>query len=196
MTPAEFWADVLGPVRADWLKQIRFDAVDCEARREHADYDTGTVPEASAVVLRALCEWYQPRRIVEIGTFIGTSALAMLGCASVTRIDTCDKSNHCGPWPDRIVAYPKTKSTTMLRQLRKPVDLFFFDGRIQRDDLPLIQALSTPHTVYAVDDYEGREKGVINAELLQPIAPTHQLIPPPDSVWSLPSRTTVAVLVP
>lgn len=199
MTPAEFWADVLGAERAEWLATIRADAVACEARRERADYDTGTVPEASAVVLRAVCEWYRPTRIVEIGTFIGTSALAMLRCSSVKHLTTCDKSNNCGPWPKGITAYPKTIGTAMLRELvakSRPVDLFFFDGRIQPRDVPLIQELSTPSTVYAFDDYEGEEKGVINAELLKPAFPRHLLMPPPESVWSLPSKTTVAVMVP
>ncbi len=197
---ASFWYLVLGDCpQADVLAEIRQNALLCECRRVAADYDTGTIPEASAVVLQALCAWYRPAVIAEIGTFIGTSAMAMLGASSVKRIHTCDSRNDCGPAIKAITTYPRTRSTAMLARLvtlREKVDLFFFDGRIKPPDVPLIQQLSTPKTVYAFDDYEGEEKGVVNARVLQPIYPTHRLHEPPADVWGLPSRSTVAVLAP
>jgi hypothetical protein len=51
------------------------------------------------------------------------------------------------------------------------VDLFFFDGRIQVHDLPLILSMSHKGTVYVFDDYEYTErfeKGMINWKLLKP----------------------------
>ncbi len=195
----QFWDAVLGAERPEWLAQIRQNAVLCEARRSAADYDTGTIPEASAVCLRAICEWYRPSVIAEIGTFIGTSAMAMLGCASVTRIHTCDSRNDCGPALKKITTYPKTRSTAMLSRLvavGKPVDLFFFDGRIKPKDVEMIADLSTRETVYVFDDYEYEEKGVVNAGILQPVFPKHRLMVPAADVWGLTIRSTIAVLAP
>lgn len=199
LAPTRGWPEVLGEPRDEWLQAIRANARICEPFRERAEYDTGTVPEASAVALRALCEWFRPREVVEIGTFIGTSAFAILGCKSVKRLFTCDKDNACLESQGRLMVYPKTRSTLMLRKLAsevRKIDLFFFDGRIQPADIESIVGLSKPETVYAFDDYEGHEKGVINADLLAPVFPAHRLIPPPADVWGLDSRSTVAVLVP
>lgn len=194
-----FWDGVLGDPQPDWLVAIRLNAQLCEARRPLADYNTGTIPEAAAVCLRAICEWYRPEVIAEVGTFIGTSALAMKGCDSVRRIHTCDSRNACGPSLKAITTYSKTRSTAMFSRmvaLGQLVDLFFFDGRIKPDDEKLIIALSKPGTVYVFDDYEGEKKGVINARILQPIFSTHRLHEPAADVWGLPSRSTIAVLAP
>jgi hypothetical protein len=190
-----FCSETLAAVRPDWLQEIRAHAAQAEARRALARYDTGTISEAACVYLRALTERFRPKVAIEIGTFIGTSALAM----RADRIYTCDKSNDCGPKEKRIVCHPYTGSTRMLAALVDRgvrADFFFFDGRIKDADEAMILALSTPETVYAFDDYEGREKGVLNVERLTPYLPHHTLVPPPADVLSLPSKTTIAVLVP
>ena len=179
-----------------WLTEIRRNAVLAEGRRRFATYNTGTISEAACLYLRALTEHYRPAVAIEIGTFIGTSALAM----RADRIYTCDKSNDCGPKEQRIVCHPFTSSTRMLNRLVSHgvrADFFFFDGRIQENDVELILALSSPGTVYAFDDYEGHEKGVINVHRLRPHLPLfYTLIPPPARVLDLDSTTTIALLVP
>lgn len=180
-----------------WASEIRALIAECEARRGAARYDTGTISEAAALYLRGLTHILTPETIVEIGTFIGTSALAMLAGHPTAVIDTCDKSNDCGPTTDRIRCHPFTSSTGMLEQLRRKgraVNLFFLDGRIEPADLPLMLELSTETTVYAFDDYDGREKGVLNVERLQPwLHPKrgYELVEPPPI-----AGVTIALLVP
>lgn len=179
-----------------WLPEIRANAIVCEARRRLAKYDTGTISEAACLYLRVVTERFQPKVVIEIGTFIGTSALAM----RADRVYTCDKSNDCGPKEKRIVCHPYTGSTRMFTELARRgvrADFFFFDGRIKEKDVDLILELSAPGAVYAFDDYEGQEKGVINVGRLAPRLPAHYtLVPPPARVLDLESTTTIALLVP
>lgn len=187
-------------VRREWLEHIRAQAIECEARRPQTrkPRTTGTISEAACLYLRAIVDVVGPSVCAEIGTFIGTSALVLASTGA--RVYTCDKDNDVLPASDGITPFGKTTSTTMLRSLvqrQSSVDLWFFDGRIQAEDLPLIAELSHRRTVYAFDDYEGREKGVINAERLKPrLQKGYRLIPPPARVLNLESTTTIALLVP
>jgi hypothetical protein len=166
----------------------------CESLREKAAFNTGSVSRDSCLYLRELTEKYSPRIIVELGTFIGKSTLAMKG----GHIYTCDMSNDCLPSTDKITTYPGVTSTKFFHDLwinkKLLVDFFFFDGRIQMFDLTLILSMSHENTVYAFDDYdmiERYEKGVINVRLMAPLLPWHKLIPPP-----VDRDTTIAVLAP
>ena len=82
------------------------------------------------------------------------------------------------------------------------MDLWFFDGRIQDADLGYIEDFSSRQTVFVVDDYAGREKGVWNVAKLRrhtgiaKLIARHELILPPPCVLDLPSTTTIAVLAP
>lgn len=189
-----FWVKTFG-LQPEWLTQIRANAIECEARRPLAKYNTGTISEAACLYLRALTEKVKPAVAVEIGTFIGSSAMAI----KAGHLYTCDKSNDCLPSSKRITTFGYTRSTKMLKALVArgvKADFFFVDGRIQDADEGLIMALSTPLTVYAFDDYEGLEKGVLNVDRLRPLLPTHQLIQPPPDVPGATGMTTIAVLMP
>jgi predicted O-methyltransferase YrrM len=195
----EFWSRLLSGVTSDDIDQAVHAAAAAETRRALAAYDTGTVSVAASVVLRAITRSLRPRTAIEVGTFIGTSTDAIQS----DRIYTCDKDNDCVPSTQRIRAFPKTRSTMMLKRLvvaREHAEFFFFDGRIQDEDLVLIERLSTPTTVYAFDDYEWNhkgspEKGVINVDKLRPrLTPAYELFTPPEEVCGLPQKTTIAVL--
>jgi hypothetical protein len=183
-----------------WLDPIRADAVQCEALR-HLTLKpelTGTISEAAALYLRAIVDAVKPAVCIEVGTFIGTSALVL--AATGARVYTCDKDNAAFMGTETITCYQNTGSTAMLTHLAEKhihADLFFFDGRIQPDDLPLIRLLSHTRTVYAFDDYEGRAKGVVNVGRLRPqLGKGYRLVEPPSTVLDLPSHTTIAMLVP
>jgi hypothetical protein len=186
------------PIQRAWLHDIRAQAVLCEARRPltRKPTRTGTISEAACLYLRGLVERVQPKVCIEIGTFIGTSALVLLSTGAF--VATCDIDNGCVQSEGRLVAYPKTSSTAMFADLQArgvKADLFFFDGRIQEADVPLILALSSKRAVYAFDDYTGREKGVINVARLLPALPNgYRLTPPPARVLDLHTTTTIAVL--
>jgi hypothetical protein len=46
------------------------------------------------------------------------------------------------------------------------VDLMYVDGRLQREDLDLFHKIIHDQTVFVFDDFEGTEKGVVNAMML------------------------------
>lgn len=181
-----FWDGLLAFLKAEDWPALIGNIEQCEPLRALAKYNTGTIPFESAVYLRALSRFYGPKVIAEVGTFIGTSTRALL---AERVIYTCDRSNNCIPSTLQVFAHPHASSTEMFAEMQEPVDLFFFDGRIADEDLPHIQRLSHPGTVYVVDDCTGREKGVINLERLQPLLGKHAIIPPSKG----PSTLAVAV---
>jgi predicted O-methyltransferase YrrM len=155
----------------DWLPEIRKNFAYCETLREKAEFNTGSISEKAAMCLRGLTEHFKPRVVVEVGTFIGNSTLSM----KAGHIYTCDMSNACFRDRPNITTFPGKSATEMFSELwhtkKLLVDLFFFDGRIQVHDLPLILSMSHKGTVYVFDDYEYTErfeKGMINWKLLKP----------------------------
>jgi hypothetical protein len=184
-----FWEALMSWLAPTDLPELVANIGLCEPRRAVAEYNTGTVPFESAVYLRALARFYEATRIVEVGTFIGTSAMALAGPGRA--VFTCDASNDCVPADTKgVVTHPHTTSTAMLRTLDGKVDLFFFDGRIQPEDVAEITRLSHAQTVYVVDDYVGAEKGVANMQILTGVFRGHVLIPPGKG------PSTLAVLAP
>lgn len=183
----------------EWFEIMRTIVAQCERLRPAGEKAVrrGTMSEASCACLFALTNSLLPRVVVEIGTFIGTST-RVLGIGA-EHVYTCDdRHDLLKGWP-HITTYPHTVSTVMLTDLvRRGVvaELFFFDGRIQDEDVPLIRQLSAERAVYAFDDYEGNEKGVVNVRKLRPHLPGYVLVEPPDQVLGLASRTTIALLVP
>lgn len=165
-----------------WVYDLELQASYAETLRPQARYNTGTINLASMIVLRALVEVMRPQTIIEIGTFIGSSTLAMEQGLRGGHLYTCDKDNDCLPSTPTRTCHPYTTSTAMLAALAAKgvkADVFFFDGRIQLPDVALILRCSHPLTTYAFDDYLGAEKGVANVQRLAPFLPQHGLIERP-----------------
>lgn len=145
--------------------------------RKYADYNTGSLNEWDMVDLIAICHYFKPRVIAEVGTFIGRSTYALaVGAGEMAMIYTCDASNDI-PLPDMpphspaIIRHPRESSVEMFNKMLSAefggrVDMFFIDGRISEADRILMEKLSHPKTVIVLDDFEGVEKGVANALLL------------------------------
>lgn len=169
-----------------------------EPRRAHAQYNTGSIPLETALQLRAACHYYQPRVVAEIGTFIGTSTLAL---RATEALYTCDRDNDCMPPSGNIHPHPYQSSTQMLQRMfddgyANQVDLFFFDGRLSPSDIPLIESLSHPRTIYLFDDCSARppsDKGLANIKQLTTIVPDHVLAPPNPHFAG---RSTLGALLP
>ena len=129
-----------------------------------------TVNEYSANMLRRIAFYFQPRVVAEVGTYIGRSTLALASGMGSGEIHTCDTGPQLckhDKWEGVFIHHYHALSTDMLKAITKPVDLFFFDGRIQQPDLELIAKLAVPECVFLFDDFEGIEKGVANALLAQ-----------------------------
>lgn len=174
---------------------------ECEAHRDTMEYQTGSIPLSTAVWLNLLTTHLLPKRVFEVGTFIGKSTTAMANAMSEGTMVTCDASNDffLKPFENiELVGNPKTTSTAALAKQTEPFDLFFFDGRVLPEDVAHIRRLSHERTIYAFDDFEGCEKGVANAAILS--TKDYRLIYPPDPELLKPfgvvDRSTLALLVP
>lgn len=145
--------------------------------RKYADYNTGSLNEWDMVDLIAICHYFKPRVIAEVGTFIGRSTYALaVGAGEMAMIYTCDASNdiplpEMPPHSPAIIRHPRESSVEMFNKMLSAelggrVDMFFIDGRVSEADRLLMEKLSHPKTVIVLDDFEGVEKGVANAMLL------------------------------
>ena len=144
---------------------------DLDGLRDQADYDTGSLFVDDVIDLQDIVSHFGPLTVAEVGTFIGRSTAAM---ASVMQkggmIHTCDASNDIKlPALSDTVGvcqYPRQTSTQMFKSLiesNTKVDLFYIDGRLAPEDYGLISELMHDRTVFVLDDFEGVEKGVVNA---------------------------------
>jgi hypothetical protein len=190
-----FWAPLVAGVSEQTRNLLKAEIALAEARRGRARYNTGTIPEASVRCLRGLTARVKPKVAIEIGTFIGTSAAAMVA----GHIYTCDLQNDCLPRSPRITPHPLTKSTSMLGRLVTAgvrAEFFFFDGRLRDGDVDFVLHLAQPGAVFAFDDYEGQEKGVLNVDRIRPLLTGYRLELPAGIVDDLEVPSTIAALVP
>lgn len=198
--PVSYWDALIDRVPPATVVQLMQFARKAEKLRPLAKYNTGTIPIETALLLRGLTTYYRPKVIAEVGTFIGTSTYA-LEAAHV--LYTCDRDNNClAADPARhIVVNPFLTSTQMFQRMlndgfERRVDLFFLDGRLTHEDLPLIQRLGHARTVFALDDcsqVRGANKGLHNLALLKPLLPDHAIIGPHQGYHG---RSTLGALVP
>ncbi len=135
-----------------------------------ADYNTGSVSVGDAAELYRLVKFFSPEIIAEVGTFIGTSTMAMYMADEYFRIYTCDMSNDIPALfedADEVIKYfPKTSSTQMFKQMAETelgIDLLYLDGRVQEEDFQYFPKIIHDQTIFVFDDFEGIEKGVVNA---------------------------------
>lgn len=206
-----FWDGVLCGLEeaAAQAEALRARLFALEGLRGSADYNTGSITWTAAACLYTLALGYQARRVIEVGTFIGKSTVAMASAmddrGAPGEIYTCDMSNHLTlPWDGktRIQQFPGASSTAMLSKLEGEFDFAFIDGRFERADLEHFNRLTTPDTIVALDDFEGIEKGVVNLSKLRELEKfrNHMLIYPPSAAvlakHGLAGHTTTAVLLP
>jgi len=152
--------------------ELATDMNDLSELVESADYKTGSINLEDAFCLFDLVSYFNPKGIAEVGTFIGRSTIAMSYAAEVnTTIHTCDASNAIelpALGRAKIRQYPRMNSETMFNRLLRvseKMELFYIDGRLTKEDANLMAALNR-QAVILLDDFEGVEKGVANAQLL------------------------------
>lgn len=151
-----------------------------QSLRSEAEYNTGSLPYDDAIELYKVVKFFQPKVIAEVGTFIGVSTLTMnLALERLVDIYTCDASNAIDLDIPNIHQYPKTVSHDMFKDMAEKevkVDLVYLDGRLGQDDIEPLNKILTDKTVFVMDDFEGTEKGVANAMMLE--SPNRVLIYP------------------
>lgn len=174
-------------------RRIEDNIAACERTRAGMEYNTGSISLASALSLYALVRFVRPQTIFEIGTFIGRSTLSMAAAIDMNgnegRIYTCDGSNEARLPLEKvkcaITTYSKTMSHDALNkfaQENRQIDLLHIDGRISAADMEIISRTTSPRAIYALDDFEGIEKGVANWGLMRsnPFFARHSLVYPAD----------------
>jgi hypothetical protein len=153
---------------------------DQQALRSSAEYNTGSLPYDDAIELYKVVKFFQPNTIAEVGTFIGVSTLTMnLALERLVDIYTCDASNAIDLDIPNIFQYRKMVSPDMFKDMANKevkVDLIYLDGRLGQDDIEPLNKILTDKTVFVMDDFEGTEKGVVNALMLE--SPNRVLIYP------------------
>jgi predicted O-methyltransferase YrrM len=159
--------------------------------REQAQYNTGSISTATCWALYALSTMLKPKVVAEVGTFIGRSTLSFIRGMEHAGVEngtvlTCDYSNDIElPISSNIklLQFRKQSSTDMFAAMSSSklrCDFLSLDGRLQGPDFPLLTAIIKEQSVILLDDFEGIEKGVVNAStLMSALQPTHNLIYPP-----------------
>lgn len=207
MIARSFWQELHSSV-VDKEALEDADAILTYTRSLEASYPnrTGSISLHSIKTLWLLANYFAPKVIVEVGTYIGRSTLAMYRGAQVSlqALYTCDYSFDCWQPPHEearevIHYFGKTSSTHLLQGLhgQTKVDMFLLDGRLQPNDLELIAGLRHPKSVFLVDDFEGVEKGVDNVLKLRAAFPDLMLLAPPAVLsegWT--TSHCIAVLAP
>ena len=144
---------------------------DQQALRSQADYNTGSLPVDDAFELYKVVKFFQPKVIAEVGTFIGVSTLSMnLAMERLVDIYTCDRSNDIDLNVPNIFQYPRISSHEMFADMADKnvkVGFVYLDGRLSQEDIEPLNKIITDQTVFVLDDFEGVEKGVVNAMMLE-----------------------------
>jgi predicted O-methyltransferase YrrM len=142
-----------------------------QSLRVDADYNTGSLGYDDAIELYKLVRFFAPTVIAEVGTFIGVSTTVMSFAAPLKKIYTCDMLNHITLDIHRdVIQYHKQTSTQMFKDLAErevKVDLVYLDGRLSPDDFEPLSKITHDKTVFVLDDFEGIEKGIANALMLE-----------------------------
>ena len=142
-----------------------------QSLRSQADYNTGSLPVDDAFELYKVVRFFQPEVIAEVGTFVGVSTMVMnLVLNHIVDIYTCDVSNNINLNVPNIFQYPKKASHEMFKDMAEKnvkVDLVYLDGRLGQDDIEPLSKIIHDKTVFVMDDFEGVEKGVANAMMLE-----------------------------
>ena len=171
----------------DKISEYPYEAIekiikDQQRLREEADYNTGSLPYDDAVELYKLVRFFKPSVIAEVGTFIGVSTRVMREAVSPAAIYTCDSANDIDISPandSKLFQYPRCTSIEMFTDLAEKgvkVDLIYLDGRLSQLDAEPLSKIVHDQTVFVFDDFEGIEKGVVNAMMLE--GPSRLLIYP------------------
>jgi predicted O-methyltransferase YrrM len=180
--------------------------------RAHASYNTGSISSSAIWALFSACLFFKTKVIAEVGTFIGKSTFSMACAVDITfqeggKIYTCDFSNKIDlnfATRTLINQFQMKSSTDMFTSLAaesQRCDLILLDGRLQAEDFNILPKILHRDTIILLDDFEGIEKGVINAiQLMNSLQNSHYLVYPPSvellQAHGLHESCTIGMIIP
>jgi hypothetical protein len=136
----------------------------CENSLEPPRPYVGSIGGADAIFLQLACLVERPKKIMEIGTWLGTSTYAMAQ-ASDALIYTCDQGPdnfyiHEGndSYTNRIIRHPDTHSSKFLKNIDGGFDFVFVDGWLKDDDAEGIFEKCQDNFTFIAHDYYRPEK--------------------------------------
>ena len=127
------------------------------SNRPHRPRMHNSISAPDAHFLQLACLVEKPKKIMEIGTWIGTSAYA-LSQASDALIYTCDQGPDNfyifeGPYTDRIIRHPDTHSSEFFKKIDGGFDFVFVDGWLKDDDAKGIFEKCEDNFTFITHDY-------------------------------------------
>ena len=152
--------------------------------------ESGSITEADVELLYELIKKFKPKTILEIGTWLGTSAMVMdLASEPGTTIYTCDKHDVCTYESFNVHKYIGMSTGFFDKMITDGVkaDFVFLDGRLQGDEGKLLQCTTNSFIVF-VHDYEKPKKGWKNIRALQKLFPD-------DAAIMRPSKDTALMII-
>lgn len=193
-----FWETLLentvSQPKIPWVDQLNM----LDALRTTAQAPTGSISLSAFWCLYSAVQAFKPKIVAEVGTYIGKSTLALVSTGAT--VYTCDHSNDI-KLPFKVNQYPMKGSTEMFEDLLKnkvKADMVFLDGRLTPRDIRLMAEIAHGNTVVLLDDFEGVEKGVANAQMFQ--YEGAMLVYPAEKELlekhGLPDESTLAMVVP
>ena len=173
---AVLWNKVLenSAIKSEIYKKEFFSKIDSlEKLRAQSDYNTGSISSTTSWLLYSLVIYFKPKKIVEVGSFIGKSTISMaLGADNyadedICKVYCCDMSNNIvlpKLAKTKIEQFNKVNSLEMLKKLdgKFSFDLIHIDGRLGLEDFEIIKKNMNENSIFVLDDFEGKEKGIVN----------------------------------
>lgn len=118
-----------------------------------------TTSLSDLLFLSLLVSYYKPNKIVEVGTWVGSSTLALAYPNQECKVFTCDNNDrfvfqNLEPYT-RIFIHPNTYSTQFLKEIHpeKNIDMFFNDAIIDEIDCELMIDMASNNFIFATHDY-------------------------------------------
>jgi hypothetical protein len=118
--------------------------------------DGGTSSSADCVFLYLLIRAFSRRNIFEIGTYIGTTAVAMGIAARATGgvVATCDPKNYTSIPSDLPIEFLRGRCAKVLKHRACAIDMVFADWIPNNSTMARLNALATPDLIFTCHDYD------------------------------------------
>lgn len=144
------------------LTAIRDHNVTSRARHRLAGGSTGT---ADCGFLYLLVKAFARRSIFEIGTYVGTSAVAMTMAGGY--VTTCDPKDYgCLPPGIRFLNMTDRDALRLLQREGALVDMVFADVAVSSDVITFLNKIGSDDMIFTAHDYASGEKGEVCVDLM------------------------------